>query len=228
MIVYRCPHCKRPLEVDDDLAGSRAACPHCGQITDVPAHAVRADGVPVARPAGGVIDVGRAGDEEDRAAAMGLPPDSGPEAHVLTVHPVVFRAKPLHGLAMGILIVGGLTAAAFSLMIVQPWLAPAGLVAAAVGGLWWGWLALHARGTALIITTKRTTERRGWWSRATKEILHDKVQDIQVTQSFPQRMLGVGSIGVSNAGESGVEIVMNDIPNPRHVRDVIDAYREVG
>lgn len=228
MIVYRCPHCKRPLEVNDELAGQRAACPHCGQVSEVPAHAVRADGVPVARPAGGVVDVGRSGDEEDRAAAMGLPPDSGPEQHVLTVHPVVFRAKPLRGLALVVLIGGGLCGAGFGLMSVQPWLLGPGLIAAAVGGCWWGWLALQARGTALVITTKRTTEKRGWFGRATKEILHDKVQDIQVTQSFPQRMLGVGTVGVSNAGEAGVEIEMHDIPNPRHIRDVIDAYREVG
>ncbi len=228
MIVYRCRHCKRPLEVDDDLAGKQAACPHCRQVGDVPLPSVRTDGVPIARPAGGVVDIGRSGDEEDRASALGLPPDSGPEEHVLTVHPAPLRARPLHGLAILILTIGGLAGAGFSLVGAQPWLLIPGVLAVGVGACWWGWQALAARSVALIITNKRSTERRGWMRRSSKEILHDKVQDIQVTQSFPQRMLGIGTIGISNAGESGVEIELQNIPNPARVRNVIDAYREVG
>jgi hypothetical protein len=100
------------------------------------------------------------------------------------------------------------------------------------GGLigigWWATKLLHARTTALIITNKRTTEQRGWLRRTTKEILHDKLQDIQITQSFPQRLLGVGSLGLSNAGEAGVEILVDDLPDPERIRRIIDAYREVG
>ncbi len=228
MILFRCQHCKRPLEVDDDLAGRQAACPHCRQVSEVPLRSVRADGIPVARPAGGAVDIAHAGDEEDRAAAMGLPPDSGPEEHVMTVRPVVIRAKPLHGLGMLVLALGGVGAAVFSLVSALPWLLVPAALCAAAGFCWWGWRALQARSTALIITTKRTTERRGWLSRATKEILHDKVQDIQITQSFPQRLLGIGTVGISNAGESGVEIVVDDLPNPKGIRRTIDAYREVG
>jgi hypothetical protein len=166
--------------------------------------------------------------EEDRAAALGLPPDSGPEEHVLTVHPTVIRARPWHGLAIVLLTIGGLAGVGFALASVAAWLlVPAGLCFVA-GGCWWGWRAIHARSVALIITTKRTTERRGWLSRSTKEILHDKVQDIQITQSFPQRLLGIGTVGISNAGEAGVEIVVDDLPDPKGIRRTIDAYREVG
>lgn len=223
MIVYRCRFCKRPLEVDDDLAGKQAACPHCRQIGEVPTHSVRDDGVPVARPAS-VPEV-----HEDRAAARGLPPDSGPEEHVLTVHPAPLRARPMHALAISVLILGGLTCAACAAVSVIAFpFAIVGLVAATAGGIWWAWHALAARSTALIITNKRTTERRGWLRKATKEILHDKVQDIQVTQSFPQRMLGIGTVGISNAGESGVEIEVHDLSDPQTIRETIDAYREVG
>ena len=228
MIAFRCQHCKRPLEVDDDLAGKQAACPHCRQISDVPTQSVRADGVPIARPAGGVVDVGHAGDEEDRAAAMGLPPDSGPEEHVVTVHPAVLRARPMQGLAMLVLTLGGLAGVAYAHFVGLQWLLVIAAMASAAGACWWAWEALHARRVVLIISTKRTTERRGWLRRTTKEILHDKVQDIQITQSFPQRVLGVGSIGISNAGEAGVEIQVDHIPNPRRIRSIIDAYREIG
>lgn len=229
MIVYRCRFCKRPLEVDDDLAGKQAACPHCRQIGEVPTHSQRADGVPIARPAGGTVDIGRSGDEEDRAAARGLPPDSGPEEHVLTVHPAPLRARPMHAAAILILILGGLTTAACAaLAVLTSPFAFLGLAATVAGALWWAWYAISARSIALIITNKRTTERRGWLRKATKEILHDKVQDIQVTQSFPQRMIGIGTIGISNAGESGVEIEVHDIPSPHHIRETIDAYRELG
>src|SRR5437899_2684823 len=116
MVVYRCAQCGRPLEVDDDLAGKRAACPHCGAVGEVPVRSVRADGVPVARAAGGVQQV-QIGDEEDRAAAMGLPPDSGPEVHVLTVHPVALRSHPMRGLLVVVLTIGGALGAAATLLM---------------------------------------------------------------------------------------------------------------
>ncbi len=226
MIVYRCRFCKRPLEVDDDLAGKQAACPHCRQIGEVPTHSTREDGIPIARPAGGTSHFDA---EDDRAAARGLPPDSGPEEHVLTVHPAPLRAQPMHAIAILILILGGLTiAACAALAVLTSPFAFLGLAATVAGALWWASHAIAARSISLVITNKRTTERRGWLRKATKEILHNKVQDIQVTQSFPQRMVGVGTIGISNAGESGVEIEVHNIPNPHRIRETIDAYREIG
>jgi membrane protein YdbS with pleckstrin-like domain len=229
MITYRCPTCQRPLEVDDDLAGKRAACPHCSAVADVPVKSARAEGVPVARPAGGRVDV-TAGDEEDRAVKMGLPPDSGPERPVMTVHPVMFRARPLMGVAAVGLVVAGVVGVVLGLTasVGAPWAVWPGAFLIVAGLIWIGVWKVASLAVALEITNKRTVERRGLLSRRTREILHDKVQDLQLSQTFMQRMLNVGTIGVSSAGEADVEIQVEDLPDPVRIREVIDAYREIG
>lgn len=227
MITYPCPSCRRPLEVDDDLANQQAACPHCGAVNTVPQRSARPDGVPVARPARPVRgDV--AGIESDRAAAKGLPPDSGPEQLVLKVHPAMFRARPFWGMLISILVVGGLAGAVALVMREQKAWAWTSFGAAGLGVFWWCVWKVRTMTDTLTITNKRTTQRSGLLARSTREVLHDRVQDIQVTQSFPQRMLGVGSIGISSAGQADVEIVIGDLPNPIRIRETIDAYREIG
>lgn len=39
MIVFRCAKCREQLDVPSSLAGSTIACPTCGNINHVPAHA---------------------------------------------------------------------------------------------------------------------------------------------------------------------------------------------
>jgi hypothetical protein len=40
-----------------------------------------------------------------------------------------------------------------------------------------------------------------------------------------ERILGVGTIGISSAGQDEVEIVMRDVPNPAALRASIDKHR---
>ena len=58
-------------------------------------------------------------------------------------------------------------------------------------------------------------------------VLHDRVQDIQITQTFLQRIWNVGRLGVSSSGEAGIEIEAADLPDPVGIRQIIDAYRNV-
>ncbi len=78
-------------------------------------------------------------------------------------------------------------------------------------------------GTKLVITEDCTTLRRGVFSKYTNEVMHDSVRNVQVGQTFFQRILGVGNIGISSAGQSGVEIFVRGIPDPERVRDLIHA-----
>jgi len=227
MITYLCRHCRRPLEVDADLAGKIAACPHCRQVSPVPLRSTAAD-VPMARPAGGAPMDPMPLAEDDRAAAQRLPPDSGQEQHVYTVRPAMLRAKPLHALGLILLAAAGIAAIGWGFHRSVDWLKAFGLVALAIAVIWGAYWKVVTNSTALIITNKRSTLRVGLLRRESKEILHDKVQDLQIAQSFPQRMLGIGTLGISNAGETDVEILVHDVPNPRRIREIIDAYREVG
>jgi uncharacterized membrane protein YdbT with pleckstrin-like domain len=86
---------------------------------------------------------------------------------------------------------------------------------------WW----LKCMGVALIVTDQKTTLRTGILSKNITEVYHEDVRSIQVSQSLFQRICGVGSIGISSAGQSGVEISATGIPAPNNVREIIDAHR---
>lgn len=217
MIHYICANCRRELEVEDTLAGQRVKCPHCGNVEVVAATARAAPG---------------ASAFHDRAAAMGLPPDSGPEVEVRRVHPVLFRSRPVGSAGVAALLLGGLTLAviaytssAFSGM---RWTAYVGLLSCLIGLGWVAWWKLDSISTLVVITNKRTTVRRGLLSRKTSELLHDQVKDIRVDQTFGQRLLRTGTLGLDGSGTDAVELSVEHLPDPVGLRNVIDAYRNIG
>jgi uncharacterized membrane protein YdbT with pleckstrin-like domain len=87
--------------------------------------------------------------------------------------------------------------------------------------VWW----IRCLGTTLTVTTEQTTLRRGILSKYTNDVFHENVRNIQVGQTFLQRLLDVGYIGISSAGQSGVEIEVNGIPHPEQVKELIDDCR---
>lgn len=221
MITFPCDKCDKLLEADDTQANQRLACPYCGDINRVPPAAS-----PSVNHATGGLSARAAA--PDRAEQMGLPPDRGPEVQVIKVHPAMFRAKPWLGLILWTLIIGGLITAIAGLATgVGIPFAIGGGIALAIGliglGIWW----VLSLGTTLTITNKRTIVRRGILSRATREILHDRIQDIQITQSFWNRIWNVGTIGLSSSGEAGIEIHVEGLARPIRLREMIDAYRNV-
>lgn len=61
----------------------------------------------------------------------------------------------------------------------------------------------------------------GLVARTTRNIPLSKVQDVTVSASIPQRILGFGDIIVDNASEIGGSIVMHNISSPRHYADLL-------
>ena len=61
----------------------------------------------------------------------------------------------------------------------------------------------------------------GLVARTTRNIPLSKVQDVTVSASIPQRILGFGDIIIDNASEIGGSIVMHNIGNPRHYADLL-------
>ena len=82
-------------------------------------------------------------------------------------------------------------------------------------------LWLEAKCTTITITSRRTTLRKGILSKHTNEVFHSNVRNVQISQSFFQRLLDVGSIGISSAGQSGVEIEENGFRSPERLRELI-------
>lgn len=125
-----------------------------------------------------------------------------PETVLYEAHPAMFRNDPL-GFLLCIVLIPALGLGLFVLLG------------------WW----LSVLNTKLTITNKRSILRRGILSRFETEAWHRDVRTIEVGQSFAQRLFGVGSIGISTAGQGDVEICIQGIPNPDRARAIIDQHR---
>jgi membrane protein YdbS with pleckstrin-like domain len=61
----------------------------------------------------------------------------------------------------------------------------------------------------------------GLIARTTRNIPLAKIQDVTVSASIPQRLLGFGSVVVDNASEVGGSTVLHNINDPRHYADLL-------
>lgn len=220
-ILYRCPHCSQLARISESLIGRTIDCPQCQRP-------FRAE-APSAMP----IDESTL-TAEDAQSVPEIAVGSSDEEEVLLVrHPAMLRAHPFRFLLLLLLVGLGTAALVSSLFWEQglvfngrEWLSPtvlqwAGLVLMLVGALWLGSWWLRTRMDELKVTSKRTIQRSGLVSRFTTEVQHDDVRNIQVDQGFYQRLVGVGDLAISSAGQSNLEIRIAGISQPDQVAKVI-------
>lgn len=131
--------------------------------------------------------------------AVAKPAD--PSKPLLVSHPAMFRNSPILFLIVVMLCFLG--------------------VGLPIMFVWW----LTTLTSTLTITGEKSVCRRGLLSKRTNEVWHRDVRNVQISQSFFQRIFGVGRIGISSAGQSGVEIEMVGIRNPEKVKSLIDSHR---
>ncbi|MEN1680680.1 MAG: PH domain-containing protein [Planctomycetota bacterium] len=207
-LLYRCPVCDVDIAAPPRMIGEVVRCPieTCNQPIMV--EAPRAEFIGVA-PEGA----------DQAAVARTSPIDQ--ERTLLSLHPSWWRNSPIK-FSSGVF----------------------GAVAAAIGVIWglvaWnailGWLSVAAFlfigvsmaiwyidmiATTLVITTRRTTLRKGIFEKNTNEVQHDDVRNIQVEQNVFDRMLGVGTLKISSSGQDDLEIVVPGILHPAKVADTI-------
>lgn len=232
VIVLECDNCERSFEVDPAQAGSKVPCPFCGDVNRVPADE------PAGRPAKEPADEPASERPVARPAAepvksfegRPLPPDGGPEQDICMVHPAMARAHPFRFLLIGILFIGGAGVAIWGATTDSSWgwLKWPGLLAALAGVLWWiGWYVGAHLWVKLEISNKRTVRKEGIIRRHTSEVLHDHVRNVEIRQSFVQRLLNVGYLGISSSGQDGIEIEVRDLPRPYELKSLIDNYRDM-
>ena len=116
-------------------------------------------------------------------------------------HPCMFRSKPV----------------AFILSIA--------LCALGIGFIillvWW----LKTLATTLIITEDRITLRTGLLSKHENEVYHADIRNVQIHQTFFQRIFKVGAVGISTAGHGGIEIEVAGLPDPALIKHILDEQR---
>jgi membrane protein YdbS with pleckstrin-like domain len=71
------------------------------------------------------------------------------------------------------------------------------------------------------LTDSKIEIDKGFISRTTRNIPLGKVQDVTVSASMMQRMMGFGDLVIENAGETTGSIVLKNISSPRHYADLL-------
>lgn len=220
MITIECDNCEREFDVADEEAGQKAACPECGDINRVPDTASPAPApAPAAAAPSASGDPGGAGE---------LPHDEGPEETIYNGHPAMFRAHPFRFAIILAAFIGGIVLAIMARKwetwdwTVYLWSAIS-VGSIGYGLLWW----LTTVWFKLTVTNKRTIRQVGIIRRDTSEVLHDHVRNVEIKQSFIQRIFKVGYIGISSAGQDDIEIEVDCMPSPYQIKGLIDRYRKL-
>jgi uncharacterized membrane protein len=211
-LAYECPHCGAANTVDPAAIGEIVTCLNddCGQVfkIDAPAgHLLRDDDPKVVEA--------RANHQEDTVSQT--------ERNLFTVHPAIFGNQPLSFLGVLLLVIGGIVGAVMArneliLMYSGSALAAAG---AMVIAYWW----LQTRFRSVSVTSKRTLYTQGIFSKQTSEVQHDDVRNMQVHQSFFDRLVGVGHLAISSSGQDDMEIDVRGLKSPQRVIDIIREYQ---
>jgi hypothetical protein len=217
-IIYQCPNCKSTVEVPEDMISERIVCPNpqCREPFELQVPHGRAVGSHDASEAPrGQFSIDRNNVHDERT--------------VLKVHPAVFRRHPFQTLGIAVLVIGGMVLSlglsALGDGTMPIWL---GLTAVAAGAVWAGYWMIKKIGTTLTITSRRSIVRRGIVSRRTSEVQHDDVRNMQVNQGIFERLLLVGDIAISSAGQDEMEIHVQGVSRPARIAEEVRGHQHVG
>ena len=125
------------------------------------------------------------------------------ETLIYKAHPAMFRAHPFW------FIVSVLLIAAFGIGILIL--------------LYW---YIKTRATALTVTANNIIFERGILSKDRTSVSLRHIRSVNVMQSFVNRILGVGTIEISTAGDEP-EFTIADLPDPHVVRESIAKAQEM-
>ena len=85
---------------------------------------------------------------------------------------------------------------------------------------------LRVLASAYRVTTERVTQHAGLIARNMSEVEVGDIRNVQIMQGAIERLLGVGSVGVSTSGQSGFEITFSGVINPEAVADLVRDARK--
>lgn len=211
----QCPYCNETVQTAADQLHEPVVCPACHKPFEVR--------IPKA-------DVTSVQEVKEKQAIDATSASRPSERTLRTIHPAVLRRHLLGSLIL-ILI---LAASSFGLWWasnrqvedLSQQLALWGSVAGFVGVLLTlGWWYLNSIATTLTITDNRTMLRKGLLRKETSEVQHDDVRNIQIDQSMWHRILGIGILGISSSGQDDLEIVVQGVPDPAGIAEVIREHQ---
>jgi membrane protein YdbS with pleckstrin-like domain len=152
-----------------------------------------------------------------RAHATALEPgvDSDLEHTVFTVRPTMIFIKA--GYALSVIAGIALVFLLASISVPATISIPVALALLLIPGYY----HLRRNMVRYTVTDAKLQIDTGLIARTTRNIPLSKVQDVTVSASIPQRLLGFGDIIVDNASDVGGSTVMRNINKPRHYADLL-------
>ncbi|MXR40838.1 PH domain-containing protein [Halobaculum sp. WSA2] len=81
---------------------------------------------------------------------------------------------------------------------------------------------LSRENTEYVITTEALYKKRGVVSRDVKRVGFEKVQDTSYSQDFFGTQFGYGSVDISTAGGSGVELSFDSVADPKRIQELVN------
>lgn len=83
-------------------------------------------------------------------------------------------------------------------------------------------------GTTFIITNERLHIRRGLLSKSIQQTLLERVQNVNTSQSFFERMLRVGTVDFDTAGTDDSDFIFDGVGSPSEVVAAVDRAQRAG
>lgn len=90
------------------------------------------------------------------------------------------------------------------------------------------WTYLRVQHTTYAITTDRVVRKTGILSRTVTDLGHGKIQDTSYHQSLVGRYYDFGTVDVSTAGGSDVELRFSHVSDPLAVQERLDEVARAG
>jgi uncharacterized membrane protein YdbT with pleckstrin-like domain len=137
------------------------------------------------------------------------------EQVIFTVRPTLIFIKLGYALA----VVGGIALVFLLAMIPLPW-----YIAIVLGLsllLFPAYYHIKRNLVRYTLTDSKIEIDTGLIARTTRNIPLAKIQDVTVSASIPQRLLGFGDLLIDNASELGGTTVLHNISKPRHYADLL-------
>ena len=138
------------------------------------------------------------------------------ERTIFTTRPTLLFVKAGYGLAMLCAILLVILLSGF---ISVPWWisVPLGLALLLIPAFY------HVKRNTVryTLTDSKIEIDQGFISRTTRNIPLRNIQDVTVSATIPQRILGFGNLIIDNASEMGGTTVLRNINDPRHYADLL-------
>ena len=214
MPTFACPFCQERVSVDLDAVGNPVACAACS------------------RPFRPQVPEASLVEETEGQwhAVRPVHGGSADERLIRRVRPAAFRRAPIKSaLLFGTAGLALTAAIGVSFRSDDDWLVATttivGIIVAVLCILPLALAFIETRFESLTVTSQRSLWRRGIFTKATSEVQHDDIRNIQIKQGLLDPIPKVGTVSISSAGQDDMEIVVTGVPRPQEFVEMVRAYQ---